>query len=212
LGRLEEARTAYAEGLAWGRRSGYRQSELYALGGLAGVAYHTGETDRGASLIDAAEEGNEFATAWLLVWRSRLVLGQDPERAVEHAERALAYGDKAQNDEIRLEAYALLARAHQAAGHRDSAQAACDAFLERWHSNPIPTVALFETGLVLAADRRHAELADAAALALPSPWTDAARALADHRYEQAAAILDSIPSIPFRDAVGELIRGSTGET
>jgi hypothetical protein len=77
---------------------------------------------------------------------------------------------------------------------------------------PIQTPALVEAGLALAAQSRHAELADAAALALPSPWTDAARALADRRYEQAAAVLDSIPSIPFRDAVGELIRGPTGET
>jgi class 3 adenylate cyclase len=214
FGRLEEARTAYGEGLVWSRRIGNRQSELYTLAGLAGVAYHTGETVLAASLMDAAEAvgKNEFATAWLLIWRGRLALAEDLDRAVADAERALAYADKTQNDEIRVEAYALLARAHQAACRRDAARAACDAFLDRWRALPIQTLALVEAGLALAAQSRHAELADAAALALPSPWTDAARALADRRYEQAAAVLDSIPSIPFRDAARELIRGPTGET
>ena len=207
LGHLEEARAAYAEGLAWARRSGHRQSEVYALAGLAGVAYHIGDPDQAASLLDAAEAsgGDEFTTAWLLIWRSRLVLGEQPERAVEHAERALAYANKTQNDEIRLEAYALLARAYEAAGRENAARSACDAFLEHWQSLPISSAALVEAGLVLAADGRHDELADAAALALPSPWADAARALADRHYEPAAAILDSIPSIPFRDAISELI-------
>src|SRR5439155_9610285 len=42
LGRLEEARTMYVEGVAWARRTGGRQSECYGLTGLAAVAYHTG--------------------------------------------------------------------------------------------------------------------------------------------------------------------------
>jgi len=138
--------------------------------------------------------------------RGRLVLRKSPDRAVEHAERALAYADKTQNDEIRLEAYALLACAHRAAGRQGPARASCDAFLERWQSLPSLTAALVVTGLVLVWDDRHAELADAAALALPSPWADAARALGDRRYEQAAAILDGIPSIPLRDGARELTR------
>ena len=208
LGRLEEARTAYTEGVAWARRTGAREGERYGLAGLAAVAYHSGELDQATSLLDAAKMsgGDEFTTAWLQNRRGRLVLSEHPERAVEYAEWALEYAGKIQNDEIRVEAYALLARAHQAAGRQDSARAACDAFLERWQSVSAFTVALVEAGLVLVAQGRHAELAAASALALASPWADAARALADQRYEQAAAILDTIPSIPLRDAVDELIR------
>ena len=204
----------YAEGVAWARRTGDRQSERFGLTGLAAVAYHTGEPDQAAGLLDAAEASgsDEFTTAWLQTSRGRLELRAHPEGGVEYAERALAYADKTQNDELRLDAYALLASAHHALGRRDPAHAACDAFLERWQSVPYLSVALVEAALVLVEDGRHAELADAAALALPSPWADAACALADRRYDQAAAVLDTIPSIPFRDAVSELIPAPTGET
>jgi len=208
LGRLEEAHTAGTEAIAWARRSGAPQVERYGLAGLAALAYHSGEPDQATSLLDAAEKSghDEFTTAWLQNRRGRLVLREHPERAVEYAERALAYADKTQNDEIRVDAYALLARAHHAAGQDDPARAACDAFLERWQSMSIFPIALVEAGLVLVAEGRHAELANASTVALPSPWADAVRALADRRYDDAAAILDSIPSVPLRDAASKLVR------
>src|SRR5207237_9816973 len=114
------------------------------------------------------------------------------------------------NDEFRPYALALLPSAHAALGEQDASRTACDAFLERWHTvggMHHQTIALLETGVVLAADQRHPELASALALlTTPSPWADAARALGDGRYEEAAPILDSIPSIPLRDATHELIR------
>ena len=59
----------------------------------------------------------------------------------------------------------------------------------------------------LAALDRHQQLAAAAdVLPTPNPWTAAARALAARRYTDAAAILDSIPSIPLRDAALALSR------
>ena len=60
---------------------------------------------------------------------------------------------------------------------------------------------LVEIGLALVACERHDELAAATDLLRTSTlWTDAAHALAERRYADAAAILDSIPSIPLRDA------------
>ena len=54
---------------------------------------------------------------------------------------------------------------------------------------------------MFAAFGRHKELAAAIALLRTStPWVEAATALADSRYDDAATILGSIPSIPFRDA------------
>jgi class 3 adenylate cyclase/tetratricopeptide (TPR) repeat protein len=208
FGRIEEAQAAYEEGLAWARRAGHYSNERYGLAGEAGIAYHAGQPGQAAGLLEAARAhgAEEFTDAWLLGWQGRLALSERPQQAVEDAERALAYADKTQNNEIRLEALALLARAHRAAGRPDAARAACDAFLEHWRHVSLQVPALLETGLVLAADERHAELADAAALIpLPSPWADAARALADRRYPEAAAMLERIPSIPLLEAVLELI-------
>jgi hypothetical protein len=64
-----------------------------------------------------------------------------------------------------------------------------------------------EAGLVMAALDRHQELTAAAdVLRTPTVWTDAARALGEHRYADAAAILDSVPSVPLRDAALALSR------
>jgi hypothetical protein len=64
---------------------------------------------------------------------------------------------------------------------------------------------LVEVGLVLVACERHDDLAVAAnLLRTPTPWTAAAHALAERRYTDAAAILDSLPSIPLRDAARAL--------
>jgi hypothetical protein len=60
---------------------------------------------------------------------------------------------------------------------------------------------LVEAGLVLVVSERHEDLAAAADLMrISTPWTDAAHALAERRYTDAAAILDTIPSIPLRDS------------
>jgi len=64
---------------------------------------------------------------------------------------------------------------------------------------------LVEVGLVLAAFDRHDDLAAAVALLRTStPWVEAARALAAADYGDAQRILDSIPSIPLRDAAHAL--------
>jgi class 3 adenylate cyclase/tetratricopeptide (TPR) repeat protein len=213
LGRTEESRANYAEGLAWARRIGHQRAERVCLAWLADLACHFGRRDEGADLLDIAGRTSgkdEFSGALLLLCRGRLALPGQPGQAIEHAERVLVYADTTQNDELRLQALALLARANRARGAEDAARAACDAFLERWHTvRGIYTAAvpLVEIGLVLAGDQRHADLARAVALQnTPSPWAEAVRALAEGQYEEAAAILDGIPSIPLRDAARELIR------
>ena len=176
----------------------------------AGSRALRGTSDRLCSNLSNAGRRDEFSATWLLLRGGRLALPAQPDQAIEHAGRALAYADATENDEFRLDALALLARAHAARGEQDASRTACDAFLGRWHTvggMHHQTVALVETGVVLAADQRHPELATALALlTTPSPWADAARALAEGRYEEAAAILDSIPSFPLRDATYELIR------
>jgi tetratricopeptide (TPR) repeat protein len=212
LGRIEESRAAFLDGLAWARRTGQQRGERICLVNLARLVHHAGRPDEALELLDTAERlgGDEFTGALLLLTRGRLALRARPGQAIEDGERALAYADTTENNELRLDAYALLARARAARGDRAGARAACDAFLERWHAAggmQLTADPLVETGLVLAADRRHADLAGAIALlTTPSPWADAARALADRREQEAAAILDSIPSIPLRDAAHELIR------
>ncbi|MGB2954295.1 MAG: AAA family ATPase [Gaiellaceae bacterium] len=222
LGRLDEAHAMYTDGLAWARRTGSQSVERGCLGALAGLAYHAGRPDEATGMLAAAAvvtARDEFTDAWLAQCEGRVALSERPHQAVEHAERALAYAERTQNDEVRLEAYALLARAHRARAEHDASRAACDAYLERWRTIrglQLLPVTLVETGLVLAADGRNAELAGATALiTLTSPWADAAHAIAGQRYEEAASILDSIPSIPLRDAAHELMRAAepirTGE-
>jgi len=213
LGRVEEARAALADGLAWARRTGQQRHERICLAWLAQLAYHAAQPDRAAALLDSADQvsgKDEFSGALLLLCRGRLALPGQPDQVIEQAERALAYAGTTENDELRLEALALLARGHRARGERDSSRPACDAFLERWHAvggMDLRAAELVEVGLVLAADQRHPELAGAAELLTThSSWADAARALAGRRYEEAATILESIPSIPLRDAALELSR------
>jgi len=211
LGRPEEARAAYAEGLAWARRTGHQRAERICLAWLADLAWHAGELDRAAELHDNAARtsgGDEFSGAVLALSRARLAVTSRPDEAVEHGERVLAYADTTHNDELRLQACGPLARAHQARGDRDAARTACDAFLRRWHSvaglytGAVPFV---EVALVLAGDGRHADI-DRAVLLLnvPSTWAEAIRSFAAGSYDEAAALLDGIPSIPLRDAARAL--------
>jgi tetratricopeptide (TPR) repeat protein len=216
LGQTEEARATYAEALAWARRIGHQRVERICLAWLADLACHSGRRDEALELLEAGLHSSgkdEFSGALLLLCRARIALLDQPDKATEHAERVLAFGDTTENDEIRLQAHAVLARAHRARGASEAACAACDAFLERWHavrglSNA--AVPLVEVGLVLAADGRHVDLAAAATLVTtPSPWADATRRLANGSYEEAAAVLDAIPSIPLGDAARELSRATS---
>jgi hypothetical protein len=89
-------------------------------------------------------------------------------------------------------------------GNESGANSFLDEYLESWKRTggvPSRSPSLVEAGLVLVVYDRHAELGAAVDL-MPgtSPWTEAAYALSERRYTDAAAILDAIPSIPLRDA------------
>ncbi len=61
---------------------------------------------------------------------------------------------------------------------------------------------IVDIAIVLAAIARHDDLLVALKQVHASnPWADAARALAEHRDDDAASILGAIPSVPLRDAV-----------
>ena len=160
LGQIDEARPIYADGLAWARRTGDQRVERICLAWLARLAHHTGERDRAEEFLDAAAKVSgmdEASGTVFLASRGRLSLEAAPDSAIADGERALEYADKTQNNEVRVDAYALLARGHAARGDHTSSRAACDSFLERWHAvggvqSQVAT--LVETGLVLAADGR----------------------------------------------------------
>ena len=98
----------------------------------------------------------------------------------------------------------MAARAAQGFGDNDAANIYLDEYVEAWTrvgGISSCSASLVEAGLVLVAHNRHGELAAAVdLLRIATPWTDAARALAERRYAEAAAILDTIPSVPLRDA------------
>ncbi len=206
FGRLPEAWTAFETSRASARRTGYGVAEAVANMGLARIAWHRGEPAVALALLD---DISTDTTEWLLSivasLRARLVLEESPHEAAMGLRRPIEFGRRSGNVEFERDASALAARAALALGDVAAANASVDDFLEAWiHrggaalSNP---ASLVEAGLVMAALDRHQELAAAAdVLRAPNPWTAAARALAERRYADAAAILDSIPSIPLRDA------------
>ena len=87
-------------------------------------------------------------------------------------------------------------------GNDTAANSFLDEYLEAWkRTGGVMTCSpsLVEAGLVLVVYDRHAELAAAVdLLRITTPWTDAAHALAERRYADAAAILDSHPQHPPR--------------
>jgi class 3 adenylate cyclase len=207
FGQLEEAQAVYTEGRGWARRTGDAQAERWCIVGLARLAYYAGRPEDAGALLDEAT-GESRRIEQVDVVRGRLVLEHDPRRACEIGAAGLAYADQTQNTEWRLVALALCARAAHAAGDPVAAGQALDAWILCWHEIGGATFApaLVEAGLVLAAHERHAELAAAAQLTIQSAWRGAARALANRRYEDAAAILDRLPCVPMRDAASALAR------
>jgi hypothetical protein len=144
---------------------------------------------------------NEWLMSYISNVRGTLLLAESPDKAAEAALRPLAYGRRSGSLQFECDALVLAARASLAIGADTAANSSLDEFLDAWTrlgGNSSST--LVEAGFVLVAYDRHEELAAAAdLLRTATPWTDAAHALAERRYTDAAAILDSIPSIPLRD-------------
>jgi tetratricopeptide (TPR) repeat protein len=209
LGHLDEAEEVLMSARGWTARTGQSRLDRVALAMLAFVAYHRGDRERVAELLDAAERipvADSFSGANILLCRARLDLDARPYAALERAREALRFAETIGNDEQRADAYAVIARAEVARGDARAAGAVADGFVEHWRASGVQQVwSLPEIGLVLAAAGRHEELAELLERRfVANPWADAARALAAQDYDGAAAVLEAVPSIPLRDAVREL--------
>jgi class 3 adenylate cyclase len=209
LGRLSEAAIAFDTAAAAAHRSGAVDKEHSAAVALAMLAIHRGDPSNARALLDGATAGvSELNAAEDANVRGRLLLEESPNAAAAAAIRHLEFGRGSADFEIQCEALALAALAQQALSDSVRANALLDEFLQLWATlglrvSCVPS--LVEAGLVLVSFDRHDELAAAARLLrIRNPWADAALALADHRYDNAAEILDSIPSVPLRDAARRL--------
>jgi class 3 adenylate cyclase len=205
LGRLPEAATAIETALVRAHRSGNRHAESVAQLGLARIAYHRGDSNAALVILDAiSSDTSEWLMSYISTTRGHLLLADAPHEAAAAARRPIAYGRRVRNLQFTCDASALAARAALAIGDATAADTFLDDWIGAWTEiGGISACApsLVEAGVVMAALDRHQELAAAADLVpIATPWTDAARALAERRYADAAAILDSIPSIPLRDA------------
>jgi tetratricopeptide (TPR) repeat protein len=204
LGRLREASEAFDTVAAAAHRSGSALGESGAAIALAMIAFHRGEAATARASLDSVKDVSELGAAEAANVLGRLLLDEQPSAAVEAARQALSFGRATDNPQKQCDALALAARAELAMGDAVAANASLGEFLEAWPKTGGTNAcapALVDAGLVLAAYDRHDELAAATKLLRGStPWIDAARALAERRYSDAAAILDSIPSIPLRDA------------
>jgi ATP/maltotriose-dependent transcriptional regulator MalT len=213
LGRLREASIAVEASIATAHRYGDANAKDTTECGRAMLEFHRGERDAAFATLDGVSEDT---SEWVfnLVWevRGRLILDEAPQDSAVAARRHLAYARRVANIEAECNALALLARAELAMGDETEARSSLDQYLEVWkRMGGVMTCSrsLVEVGLVLVACERHDDLAVAAdLLRTPTPWTAAAHALAERRYTDAAAILDSLPSIPLRDAARALAGGN----
>jgi hypothetical protein len=211
LGRMREAAAALETARTSAHRSGSELEESVAAMGLARLAHHAGQPLAAHALLDGiSTEASEWLKSNASNARGQLLVTKDPREAAVAAHRQLAYGRQVTDVQHESRALALLARAALAIGDAAAANAFLDDFLEacnRVGGRGLSAQQLVEAGLVLVVYDRYAELAAAVDLLHTStPWSDAARALAERRYTDAAAILDSIPSIPLRDAALALTR------
>jgi class 3 adenylate cyclase/tetratricopeptide (TPR) repeat protein len=208
LGRLDDARDAYERAVATAHRTGDAHNETAATIELSDIAYHAGRPNDAAQILTGVHPGD----AWLEFDRSmvtgRLCLDDDPRQAARTARAAAIFAAQAENQDLQLAVLALRARAEHELGNTAVTSEALGKFLELWNTTGGTMYLsryLVEIGFVLAAAGRHNHLAQAVALLRTStPWVEAARALSDSRYDDAARILDSIPSIPLRDAARAL--------
>jgi hypothetical protein len=205
LGRLREASVAVEAAIAAAHRYGDANAMDTTECGRAMLAYHRGEREAAAATLDAVlTDTSEWVASLVLEVRGRLLLDEAPQDSSAAARRHLAYARRTANIEAECNALALAARAEVALGHHTAASSLLDEYLEVWkRSGAVMTCSrsLVEVGLALVAYQRHDDLAAATDLLRTStPWTDAAHALAERRYADAAAILETMPSIPLRDA------------
>jgi tetratricopeptide (TPR) repeat protein len=203
LGRLDEASAALEHAMAIARRSGEAHDTAECTRAL--LAFHRGERAAALAMIDRVSiDTNEWIACLVSQVRGRLLLDDAPQKSAAAARRHLAYARRTSNVEAEFNALSLIARAELAMGNTTEASAFLDEYLETWHRvGGVMTcsASLGEAGRVLVVSARHAELVAAVDLIRgTSPWTDAARALGERRHTDAAAKLDSIPSIPLRDA------------
>ena len=205
LGRLGGAAAAYEAAMLGAHRSGNSLVESTNAASLAMLAFHRGEPAAARRLIDSiSTAGSEWLSSSVANVQGRLLLADHPHEAAVAAHRQLDYARRTDDSERECDGLALAARAALAMGRHTAANELLDGYLEAWTriggiSRCAPS--LVEAGVALVACDRHQELGDAVDLQRAStPWANASRALAQRRYTDAAAILDSIPSIPFRDA------------
>ena len=205
-GRLPDAREAVERAAEWARRMNLVATERTAAAELAWYAHHAGEVDEAEALLEHAEReptsADALATAATV--RARLHRERAPGWARAQAEAAVAYGEQVENVEQALIGRAALAGACLADGDLRAAADVCDAALADCSAAPPTGDVVVELALVLAALGRPDDVRAPAAELPPSPWRDAALALADGRHDDAAAALAGVPSIPLRDNALEL--------
>ena len=208
LGQLNDAADAFEAAAAAARRSGALGAGTLSGVALAMIAFHRDDTAIAFGLLERPVTATESHESESSNVRGRLLLDDVPAEAAEAARRHVAYGRRSGSVEAQCEGLALIARAELAGGDQVAVTRVLDEYLEAWSrlgGSVACAPSLVEAGLVLVACDRHRELSAAADLVrIANPWTDAARALAECRYTDAAAILDTIPSIPLRDAAVRL--------
>jgi hypothetical protein len=208
VGRLDDAADAAAASVGWARRLGSPLTDAISQFITAKVAYHRGDPASALAAVDAAARLSDdaFTATNTGALRARLTLEHDPRGALAATNQILDYAQTTDNDEHRLDALALRAKAYAVLGEDAAAGDALDAFLGAWDRTPLGYMApaLAEIAVQLAAQDRHDDVGRALRALGPTPWREALTHVAAGRYVEAADVFAAMPSVPLRDAVRAL--------
>ncbi len=198
-GRLMESVEVAEDARRLAERRGHRASQRFLEGNFVATLALTGvwrEAERRATdfLTVSEREGPHYCDSMVLTTRALVELGRDElDKAIADVERAVSASREIKDPQALVPTLADAAFVHAEIGQLDTARA----FLEEIEPGPyIATVAaaFFAAARAGSADSWHRR---ARPFARPTPWDDAADAILDGRWSDAADTYERIGARPF---------------
>jgi tetratricopeptide (TPR) repeat protein len=205
LGDLRRAFAVHAEGRRAAERFGDKAGMQWFAAERLWELYWRGGWDEAvatssALLADAeagsprshSEPGARLVRSWIALARGQL------DTALEDATRLRDFAREAKDLQSMFPALALRARILASAGRYEEARADAAELLRIWQQSEVSIGSYWTADLAFAVSQlgRDQDLLAPLMTAPPTPWVEAARAVATGEFEQAAALYAEIGSLP----------------